>query len=223
MTRLILIEGLPGVGKTATVEALRGSEIANIATAVEFYNEHDNPLNSFWTWGDGAIEGEAVEEPFESAKFIDRILEKTRTLVARIHSEDLCVVMEGYPFHLPVGNMLKMLGTEEDCRFYLRRFVDTIGSCSPCLVFLEHPNWVDRISEVAAERGERFKQIFFDAFKRSPYARKLGINKNHEVLEFHANCQRFTNSLMNDWPFDPVLFTGELSETAVLGCLSSVV
>lgn len=200
-SRLVFIEGLSGAGKTTTVEALKHSKIAQIGTKVEFYNEHDNPLNSFWTWGDGAIENEVIEAPYDSQRFIRRILKKTSALVDTVRSGDLCVVMEGYPFHLTIGNMLKMLGTRDDCRDYYRRFVDAIRPCCPYLIFLEQPDWLDRIAKLAEERGVRFKE-HLSAFKRTPYGRKFGVRDDSEVLNFHMECHRFARSLANDWPYE---------------------
>jgi len=103
-TRLILVEGLPGSGKSTTIENLKSSELVRLASATEFYNEYDNPLNAFWTWGDGYEPNETVEAPYDSRRFIARILERTYRLVDRILQEDLLVVMEGYPTHLTVRN-----------------------------------------------------------------------------------------------------------------------
>jgi hypothetical protein len=200
-TRLILIEGLPGAGKTTTVDGLKSAGIDWGASKVEFYNEYDNPLNAFWTWGDGAVENEVVEEPYDSAIFTVRILERTYRLVNRILTQDLCVVMEGYPFQLVIRNMLKMLGTEDDCREYYRRYVDAVSCCSPHLFCLEHPNWRDRITQLAKQRGADFRAIFYEAMTRTPYGKKYGVDTDIKVIEFYEHCQRFGRSMLDTWPF----------------------
>lgn len=201
-TRLILIEGLPGVGKSTTVDGLRSAGIDWGTSKVTFYNIYNNPLNAFWTWGDGAVEDEVVDEPYNSAKFTVRMMEKTYRLVNRILTQDLCVVMEGYPFQLVIRNMLKMLGTEQDCRDYYRRFCDAVSYCTPHLFFLEHPNWRDRISQITERRGEAFRTVFYTAMTRTPYGRKYVIDTDAEVLDFYESCHRFGRSLLEIWPFD---------------------
>jgi hypothetical protein len=201
-TKLILIEGLPGAGRTTTVDGLKSAGIDWCTSKVDFYNQYDNPLNAFWTWGDGAVENEVVEEPYDSAKFTVRILERTYRLVSRILSQDLCVVMEGYPFQLVIRNMLKMLGTEDDCREYYRRFVDAISYCSPHLFYLQHPNWRERIARIAESRGAAFRSIFFTAMTRTPYGREHGVDTDAKVIDFYEYCYSFGLSLLDTWPFD---------------------
>jgi hypothetical protein len=66
---------------------------------------------------------------------------------------------------------------------------------------LEHPNWRDRITQLAKQRGANFRAIFYEAMTRTPYGKKYGVDTDIKVIEFYEYCQRFGRSMLDTWPF----------------------
>lgn len=225
-TRLVLIEGLPGSGKSTTIEGLKSSGITRIASRTEFYDEYDNPLNAFWTWGDGWREDEVMEAPYDSRRFLARLLERTYKLVDRVLETDTLVVMEGYPTHLTVRNMLKMSASRNECRMLFQRFAQAVADIDPLLVILDTPDWAARIRQVEEERGAAFSNIFFDSLQRTPYGRSRGIQTRKDVLEFYEECNAFSLDLLDEWPhssccFDPFTLGRQATIDRIVAAVSN--
>ncbi len=222
--QLILVEGAPGLGKTTTVTNLAAALRARGEVRAVFCHEHDHPLHAFWDWGDGCDPDQVVTEPFDPEKFIVRLLARTYAFVDRVLTERLTAVMETYPFQSPVRNMLKMLGTEADCSEYFRRFCDAVAFCDPLLVYFEREDWGARLMRLAAERGERFNDVFFDAFYRSPWGREHSASRPQDVIDFCEHYLRVCERLLDLWPyrllrFDPVTLGPEGTVQRVLSHL----
>jgi len=130
-----------------------------------------------------------------------RRITRTYAFVDQVLSEEMVAVLETYPFQSPVRNLLKMLGTEQDCSEYFSRFCEAVAWCNPLLVYLEHDAWHDRIRHIAADRGDRFKDVFFDAFYRSPWGRKYGAHSPEDVVSFYEYYLDVCASLLERWPF----------------------
>jgi hypothetical protein len=199
-TKLILIDGAPGLGKSTTVANLQKTlgELGDVRAV--FCHEHDHPLHAFWTWGDGYDEAEKVEESYSSPRFIERLLARTHAFLNELLAHDQMAFVETYPFQSPVRNILKMLGTEEDCAEYLGRFAESVACVSPVLVYFDHPDWPGRILRVAAERGPRFESLFFEAFYRSPYGRRHGVTTPAGVIAFYQQYLAVCERLLAKWP-----------------------
>jgi len=204
--QIVLIDGAPGLGKTTTVTHLADAMRDGGATKFIFCHEHDHPLHAFWNWGDGYDPNEVVVEPFHANKFIVRLLARSYAFADHVLSEQAVAVLETYPFQSPVRNMLKMLGTEQDCRDYFSRFCQAVAYCNPLLVYFEHESWPDRILAVAAQRGDKFNDLFFDAFYRSPWGRKYGASRPKDVLAFYEYYLGVCDGLLKDWPFRLIRF-----------------
>ncbi len=219
--QLILIEGAPGLGKTTVVTNLAAAMRARGDVRAVFCHEHDHPLHAFWDWGDGYDPGQVVTEPFTADKFIVRLMARTYAFVDRMLTEGLTAVMETYPFQSPVRNMLKMLGTEADCADYFRRFCDAVSCCDPLLVYFEREGWGERLMRLATERGERFSDVFFDAFYRSPWGVQHGASTREDVVAFYEHYVRVCGRLLERWPyrllrFDPIALGPEGTVERVL-------
>jgi hypothetical protein len=204
--QLVLIDGAPGLGKTTAVANLADALRGDATLKAVFCHEYDHPLHAFWTWGDGYDPNEVVTDPFSAEKFIVRLLARTYAFVDQVLSAQMVAVLETYPFQSPVRNMLKMLGTERDCAEYISRFSQAVAGCRPLLVYFEHDAWGERIRRLAADRGDRFKDLFFEAFYRSPWGRKHGAHAPEDVIAFYKYYLGVCDRLLDRWPFRLVRF-----------------
>ena len=204
--QLVLIEGAPGLGKTTAVTNLAKSLEQDRSIKFVFCHEHDHPLHAFWTWGDGYDPDEVIVDPFSARKFIVRLLARTYGFVDQLLSEQSVAIMETYPFQSPVRNLLKMLGTEQDCSEYFNRFCDAVAFCNPLLVYFEYDSWRERILQIAEERGDKFNDLFFNAFYGSPWGRMHSARSPGDVVSFYEYYLNVCDRLLGDWPFRLVRF-----------------
>jgi hypothetical protein len=83
---------------------------------------------------------------------------------------------------------------------------EAVNYCEPLLIYFEPSAWRSRITNVAAERGDRFNDLFFDAFYRSPWGRKYSAYTSEDVLTFYEYYLRICDRLLEDWPYHLLRF-----------------
>ena len=211
LTQLVLIDGLPGLGKTTAAEGLGAALRVEADHPVEIHTEYSELLQAFWTWGDGATPGEKTERPYDTVRFINRLMRRTYDMVDQLYdgrAAGAVAVVESYPFQSPLRNMWKMGGNEAlpHAKDYFNRFASAVGCLNPLMVYFTHGHWRERMAAIEEERGPRFIALFYDAFLCSPYATQSGLSTRGDVLDFYEEYDRMACAWLDDWPHRKIVF-----------------
>lgn len=197
---LILVEGLPGSGKTTTTRWI-AETLQRLGINARAYLERDepHPLHAFWTWGDGYRDDEVVEEPFAADKFTRRIVEKWKALVRATQiGDDVCVV-EGYPFQSPVRSHLRMGSSRGEIERDFRQFQDAMGAVPALLIYLDVETMETTFDTIVRERGVEFRDLFVGSVVKAPYGRSRGLAGWTGALDFYREYHALVQQLLPDW------------------------
>ena len=199
-TQLILIDGIPGSGKSTTARWLADT-LRNTGISAQCYLETDDPhpLHSFWSWDDGYCE--QIEAPYDADLYTQRIISKCEVLVNRTLATDTVNVIECYPFQSAVKIHLKMGATNSEINEYFLRFQQAISPLNPVLIFFDPPNLDQTFKAICRERGTESAEYLVGAVVRSPYGRRRELQGWEGMLTFHNEYVELTRMFVSDWKF----------------------
>lgn len=162
-TKLIIVEGITGSGKSTTMEFIRRQLKRNSLKARGFREGTEHPLSM----------SHKIED---IDAWIDVRLKKWQTLVADIHQSDNIFVLDGQWFHECVDYLLYMEATPRKITEAMRRFADAIRSANPVLIYFFQNDLKTFMRKTCDERGSWWEKFQIDWKTNTPYA-------NHRELK----------------------------------------
>jgi thymidylate kinase len=176
-TRLILIDGLPGSGKSTTAEwlAARLHETGRDVTHLpEFGPGH--PLN---VGGElhpaGAMTGEALFTQYTVESYAAESLERWCRYVAAHEERETVTVADSYPFQNSVRVLMQMGVETARLRAYFHSVEDVIAPLRPVVLYFRQSDPPCAIRTITAQRGPEWTEHLVATALRSPAAQARGL------------------------------------------------
>jgi hypothetical protein len=200
-TKLICVEGLPGLGKTTTASWLAArlrTEGATVNLLME--TQPDHPLNvggDLFPAGDTA--GEAFFQHYTPASFIEESLEKWEAFVRMTLEADVLTVLDSYPFQNSVRILLQLNATLDQMRKYMESVEALTKPLQPLLVYLSHRDAAHvarQFSDISVQRGSLWTDYVVELITRCPYARIRHYAGFSGVLAFLSDYKALTDGLL---------------------------
>jgi hypothetical protein len=172
-TQLIMVEGLPGLGKTTTASWLAARLRAeHLPVRLYLESQPEHPINvggNLHPAGD--VTGETYFQQYRPASFIQESLQRWQAFVDDAMQTDAISVLDSYPFQNSIRILLQMDAALDDMRAYAAQVEALVMPLRPALIYLSHREWRTQFS-TPAKSGRSEAQPGWTMWRRwSPTAR----------------------------------------------------
>jgi hypothetical protein len=202
-TQLIMVEGLPGLGKTTTASWLAvrlRAEHLPVRLYLESQPEH--PIN---VGGDlhpaGDVTGETYFQRYRPASFIQESLRRWQAFVDDAMQADAISVLDSYPFQNSIRILLQMDAALDDMREYAAQVEAIVMPLRPALIYFSHRDMahaVQHSSEIGAQRGEAWMDYVARLIAHCPYGEARHLEGTSGVLAFIGDYKQLTDALLRE-------------------------
>ncbi|MFS2206344.1 hypothetical protein [Variovorax sp. Varisp36] len=183
--RLVLIEGLPGTGKTTLAERLCALALQE-GCASRWYLEEaaDHPVHPH------SLNAARLEADYPS-----RCLQGWQRFADEVRSDSTLNILEGSAFQSTVRFMMEQNRTDIDD--YFGRFEGILSPLRPVFIYLR-PEDAERHSRAtAAHRGSDWTRKVAAYLEQTPYAHRHGLRGESGMHRFWANYAHLCDELMH--------------------------
>lgn len=188
---LVLIEGLPGTGKSTTSHLL-SLRLKRHGVNARWFYEHETPHPIFeYPEVQQALDhGELRPGLFEDA------LRNWSSLAQSQESAQACAVIESSFLQTAIHPMLLLGFDDERIREYARQAEQAIQAARPALVLLWQPDPAEALRKVAAQRGDWFLDFLVGRVNRSNFAKQHGLEGVDGAIQYVGHYQALVNSIV---------------------------
>jgi hypothetical protein len=174
LTRLVLVEGFPGNGKSATAQWL-ARQIGRSGRTARWVYEEEKPhpvLAEGWTG-----------QPSWQARLADW-LTRWVAFAEQARGSDAVTVLESAWLQMPVARMLRQgLGPELIAAF-VHKTVETMRGLEPVLIYLWQPAPEEAMQKLFVRRGMTWASWHVSFFDPSPFARARRLSGFDGLLRY---------------------------------------
>ncbi|QVK17007.1 hypothetical protein KHQ81_08915 [Mycoplasmatota bacterium] len=164
-TKLILVEGITGTGKSTTAQILRG-HIKRCGYEVRLYHEEqaNHPIHE---WDINNID-----------EFIDTTLNNWRKFVSKQKESQEVIILETSLLQSTVRILIEMNASDDIIYQYAFDVENIIEELNPVLIYIYKKDVVKSLKEICEERGEEWVKYIASNLEETEYAKK------HDVKDF---------------------------------------
>jgi len=192
--RLILIEGVPGSGKSTTAQfLLRRYAQQGIASRWWYEEEAGHPLYLF----DDAASLQRVLADLTAGnqqRIIDAVLEKWRALSREIQASETIVILDSCLFGYLTWTLFPFDVPEEVIAAYLAQAEQIIHAISPRLIYLYQDDVAAALRTICRRRGGETEQRFIRNATESAYGKRHGLRGFAGMVAFWGGYREFTDA-----------------------------
>lgn len=185
MRRLLLVEGLPGAGKTTLAErlcAFAGSEGLSSRWYLEEAANHPVHPRSL-----GALK--------THADYAAHCLQAWRHFVEQAGADDTLHILEGSALQSTVRFLMEQ--GHADIDDYFKRFEDIVRALHPAFVYLRPKDAVSHSRATSTHRGSEWTRKVAAYVEQTPYALRRGLRGENGMHEFWADYARLCDALVD--------------------------
>jgi thymidylate kinase len=207
-TRLVLIEGLPGSGKSTTAQKL-AEEITNTGNSCQCFLEwdvdHPIPIGDDFNL-DKVITSSREREP--------SMLQQWQQIAQAARSQELVTVLESRFWQTSVMLMYIAGMPKEDVLASNRRVISAIQALKPILIYfaIDDPKmFAKRTIQLKEEEWQRsgfpgsWAQHLFDAFDSQPWMTQRGLSGLEGMLALWEEWAQVSEELYARLPFPKIM------------------
>jgi hypothetical protein len=189
--QIVLLEGLPGSGKSTTAHLL-ARHLARHGRAARWFYEHETP-HPIFERSDidlGIDEGRVPDD------FCERAIAGWRTLAASAAAGDQSLILESALFQLPMHPMLLMNWPEERIAAYARDVEAALAPARPVPIILRHDDVERAVRDAMTWRGEWFADYLNQRISRSAYGQAHGLSGPDGVVRYFTGYRDLIDRLL---------------------------
>jgi hypothetical protein len=188
-TKLILVDGLPGSGKSTTAQFIALQLERNAISAEWFYElEHVHPIHAFHVW--------SREGP---AKFIETTTNNWHKFVEQSHCSDRINILESTLFQSTIRLLLQSDLPHSMIREYACATIEIIQDLNPVLFYFQIRDIAAAFQEICEKRKKIWEQYFIQVIGQSLYGKRRQLNGFDGVLTFFREYQQLTTDLFSQF------------------------
>lgn len=197
-TRLVIIEGIMGSGKSTTARWIAAQlEAAGLRALAITERVEPHPVRGtdgldhwFQPWLDVTAEGLA-----------DRSLAKWRSFVANAQATETIHTLDGQLFHGDLTNLFLMEATAAVIAKYCKAVSEIVRPLAPLLIYFYQADVERAIRAIAAERGDEWVKYQVDWKLQAPYSRRLGLSGLDGLVALYKDYRALTDDLYSGLDF----------------------
>ncbi len=187
-SRLILIDGLPGSGKSTTAQYLAMQLQRNGFEARWFYEtESDHPIYTELADGQDTLE------------FVETTLAKWRSFAHRAGESDVVTILESSIFQCTVEELLLANVERDEIREFAHSVQAIVGHLKPILIYLYQDDVELALREICRKRGADWQDWFVDEITTKPFARSENLTGFGGLVAFYRICRGLTDELFAEF------------------------
>lgn len=202
-TRLIFIEGLPGLGKTTTASWLAARlRAGHLAANLYLESQPEHPIN---VGGElhpaGDVTGERFFQKYRPAAFIQESLQRWQAFVGTALRTDAINVLDSYPFQNSVRILLQMDASFEAMRGYAAQVEALVMPLRPVLIYFSHRDEAhaeQHFGEIGARRGQAWLDYVAQLVSQCPYAVARCLEGPDALWSFVRDYKQLTDTLLRE-------------------------
>ncbi len=202
--RLILIDGLPGAGKSTTGELLSAA-ISASGQPSELYLETqpNHPLHVFPTDELGAA-WTNIHLKTTPETFGQRSLELWDTFLAQ--NTGVVSIIESFPFQSSIRVLMQMNQSSELIENYWNEWQHRVARLDAVLLFFHETDPISLIEQAFEERGDQWTSYIVRSFELMPYCKTRGLTGKEATIGFLRDYAELLDHLMSNIQIRAVTF-----------------
>ncbi len=186
-TTIVLIDGLPGSGKSTTARFLTAQfQRAGLAAAcwLEVAEQgQDHPLNVGGAMHPaGQTTGSRLFAHYSVASYIEESLQRWQDFVQACAGTADVQIVESYPYQNAARVLLQMDAGIDQIHSYAAAIEQVLQPLHPVLIYFEQQDFVAATRAIARQRGPAWTAYLAEVATDCPYARRLGLHGLDGVL-----------------------------------------
>jgi hypothetical protein len=160
-TRLIMLDGLSGSGKSATATYL-ALQLQSLGAPYRYYWELEvpHPINTR-----SQLDGRNLS----TQELVDLNLAKWKSFAEWAQEQDVVTILDGKPFHISVMNMaLQDNITQQQIVDFVGAIAELTRPLNPTLIYLRQDDIGQAIRRLGADRGEEWIEDYVQLIESHP-------------------------------------------------------
>lgn len=193
-TRVILLEGVPGSGKSTMGQFLAGELAAQGIPHKWWYEEEKaHPLYIFQ---DPASLQRALDDLAGGAyqQVIAAALNKWRALAATIASSDTIVLLDSCLLGYLTWTLFAFDVSSSEIQAYLNEVEQILRGVSPCLIYLYQADLVQALRTICDRRGDQTRERLIHNATQSLYGQRMELRGFEGMVTYWAAYRRFADA-----------------------------
>ena len=189
-TKLILVEGLPGAGKSTTTQHI-GTTLQQQGVACRWYLEGDNPHPIACL--DFEIEG-----------LLEKMLPLWSSFTERAMQEPIVTIIESRLWQNTALFMFMSNREVEDILQFSQQIGQVLAPLCPILIHLDQDDTETALRRLYTLRGEKWMQEALEMTTAYPWFQSRGLKDFNGWVQFFTEWQQVVTQLFIDWPHDKI-------------------
>jgi hypothetical protein len=195
-SRLILIDGLPGSGKTITTQQL-WLHLESLGFGARWWFEHE--------FGHPIIDCDEASAARESVLadphgIFARALAGWAALADRLNAGAASTLLESTLFQTVAGTQLLMDRPHAEIEAQFDRTIEIIAPLDPVLIDLRQTDVAAALRVTCARREPSFTELLLTSFGPTARGRRIGRNDFAAVLDYCVERRALTDALFDRFP-----------------------
>ncbi len=198
-TKLIVIDGLPGSGKTTAAEWLT-RQLQQRGVAVQFLPESDTAHPLWWyDYWDGMEYHPPDFDNIPIETFIETSLVKWKDFAASLKESNRRYVAESIFFQNAVGTFLMGGAAPVRLSEYAREVQRIARDLDPILIYFRQGDAAGALRKICAIRGRDFEHELLANMERFPYLKRGDLKGLDGVTALWRDIQALTDKLFDEY------------------------
>lgn len=191
-TRLILIDGLTGAGKSTTAQRL-WLHLRRLGTDARWFYEHDATHPIWWPDEKERIAQAGILDP----GFTEEILPaRWRSLAARIAATGPATILESSFFQANIGVLLAMNVPGAAIERLMLAVEQAIAPARPALIYFRQPDVARALAEICEDRrADDYAANLVAHIGATPYGQAIGLRDVAGLLRFYGQWADLVESV----------------------------
>jgi thymidylate kinase len=193
-TRLILLEGIPGSGKS-TMGQFLAQELHALGISHRWWYE-EKQAHPLYVFQDPASLQQALDDlaGSKSHQVVKAALDKWRALAASIASDDAIVLLDSCLLGYLTWTLFAFDVPSAEIQAYLDQVERILRSLSPCLIYLYQADLAHALQRIAERRGGQTRERLIRNATQSPFGQRLGLQGFDGMVAYWAAYRQLADA-----------------------------
>jgi DNA polymerase III delta prime subunit len=200
-SKLILIDGLPGLGKSTTASAFaRRLKSEHFTVSLLLETQPGHPLN---VGGDlhpaGFTTGEALFKQYTPESFVEESLERWQRFVNTASQSESIHMLDSFPFQNSIRILLQMDAPFDFMLAYANQIETMLMPLNPLLIYFNQPDIFEtfsHIDQITAQRGKEWTDYVIQLVSHCPYSEARNLTGFKGVMTFITEYKQLIDTLL---------------------------